>query len=122
MVGDSLPGSSNRIAGNALRGACSMMYLLSRTCCTPSMRSNMRSTQVALASGSPTGVCTSTAWLSITVATSYRRLAIRVEPVDTRSQMASARPSLGAISTAPESVTISALTPCSPSQRLSVNG
>ena len=38
MVGDSLPGSSRRISGSAERGACSMMYLLSRTCCTPSMR------------------------------------------------------------------------------------
>ncbi len=33
MVGDSLPGRSLRISASAERGACSMMYLLSRTCC-----------------------------------------------------------------------------------------
>jgi hypothetical protein len=40
-----------RIAGSAERGACSMMYLLSRTCCTPSMRISSRSTQSALSGG-----------------------------------------------------------------------
>ena len=72
MVGDSLPGSSRRISGSAERGACSMMYLLSRTCWTPSMRSSRRSTHSCLGSGSSTGVRISSAWLCSTVSTSRR--------------------------------------------------
>ena len=74
-VGDSLPGSSCAICGSAERGACSMMYLLSRTCCTPSMRSSSRRTQSAFSSGSGTGVRISAASLSSTVVTSRRWLA-----------------------------------------------
>ena len=48
MVGDSLPGSRRRMSGSAERGACSMMYLLSLTCWTPSMRNSMRSTHSCL--------------------------------------------------------------------------
>src|SRR6202034_1429140 len=82
IVGDSLPGSSRRMAGSAERGACSMMYLLSLTCCTPSTRSSSRSTHSFFSGGSGTGVRISTAWLSSTVSTSRRWLACSVEPVE----------------------------------------
>src|SRR5690606_34613061 len=111
MVGDSLPGSSSRMRGRAERGACSMMYLLSFTCSTPSMRSSSRSIQSSFTCGSFTGVRISTTWLASTVCTSRRWLACSVEPEDTRSQIMSARPSRGAISTAPDNVTISASMP-----------
>ncbi len=55
------------------------------------------------------GVRISTTWLCRMVCTSRRWLACSVEPEETRSQIRSARPSRGAISTAPDSVTISAL-------------
>src|SRR5256885_1742824 len=61
MVGDSDPGRSRAISGSALRGACSMMYLLSRTCCTPSMRISSRCTHSCFAAGRSSGVRMSTA-------------------------------------------------------------
>ncbi len=61
------------LAAAPQRGACSMMYLLSRTCCTPSMRMQqplapIRPSRAAESSG----VRISTAWLSSTVSTSRR--------------------------------------------------
>ena len=64
----------------------------------------------------------SAARLSNTVSTSRRPLAASVDPLDTRSQIMSARPSLGAISTAPFCGTISAGMPRSASQRASDAG
>ena len=78
-----------RISGSAERGACNMMYLLSFTCCTPSIRIMRRSTHSSFSGGSVSGVRMMTAWLSITVSTSRRWLAWSVEPVETRSQMRS---------------------------------
>ncbi len=49
--------------------------------------------------------------LSSSTSTSTMPFAFSVLPVDTRSQMYSARPSFGAISTAPEKYTASALMP-----------
>ncbi len=59
--------------------------------------------------GPASGVCgpTTTAWLLSSSPTERRPFMTSVEPVDTRSTMASARPSLGATSTAPLMVMIS---------------
>src|SRR5690606_21158483 len=72
MVGDSLPGSSSRMRGSAERGACSMMYLLSFTCSTPSSRSSRRWIHSSFRVGSFIGVRISTTWLARMVCTSRR--------------------------------------------------
>ena len=64
------------------------------------------------------GVWIRIAWLSRMVSPSRSRLAASVEPVETRSQTTSARPRLGAISTAPENSTTLASTRSRSQERL----
>src|SRR5690606_21203196 len=99
IVGASDPGSRRVISARRARGACSMMYLLSRTCSTPSSRCRIRSTHCCFAGSSGAPVRTTTASLSSTVSTSRSWFAASVAPVETRSHTKSARPSFGAIST-----------------------
>src|SRR5690606_1012912 len=56
IVGASLPGSSFLISSRRARGACSMMYLLSFTCCTPSMRMASRWIHSCFSGETGTGV------------------------------------------------------------------
>jgi len=109
-VGDLMPGSRRRTSSRAETGAFSTIYLLRlarRTACIRKRSWSSRS----VCSAVRLGWAMSTASERNTVSTSRRPLPSKVEPLLTMSQMASASPMLGAISTEPLIVCKWACTP-----------
>ena len=92
----------------ALRGAWHSSNLLAFRLSTPSSRRSSMAARSPRTSAKGCAGPASTASLSSTVATSLSWLASSVCPDDTMSQIASALPSRGAISTEPDSITASA--------------
>lgn len=112
MVGLFIPGNTAVISFTLLFGAFIITYFLSVAERTASIRNNI-SLRIACLSSSSFQLAISRASLSITTSTSLRLLLMRVLPELTISNMPSARPIPGQISTLPVITCISAVMPFS---------